>query len=185
LNDLVCIELNIASTAKDLENAQRTEENMAMGFLSNSLLKGAKNKCIDSYLRDVPERYLAAVRSGFPAAPKTILNIHIEMAPKYFHELDVFLRSKGTYSPSEIDGHFLHAESIALATACKQLNLDYEQTETVLSDKAYELAESLYDESLSPEQNFSRVQSGRDLNAKSVMYRNWVLIAFRYLSQQE
>ncbi len=157
---------------------------MAMGFLTNGLLKGIKNKCIDSYLRDVPDRYLAAVRSGFPAMPKTIVNIHIELAPKYFHELDVFLRSKGIYSPSEIDGHFLNAESIALATACKKLNLDYEETETFLSDKAYELAESFYDESLSPEQNFSRVQGGRELKGKSVMYRDWVFTAFRYLSQQ-
>ena len=143
-----------------------------------------KNKCIDSYLSDIPNRYGAAVRAGFPALPKTIVNIHIELAPNYFNELDA-LRYKGSYSPTEIEGHYLHAEAMALATVCEQLDLDYEETEGILSDRAYDLAQSFYNESLTPEQNFSRIIGGKELKGKSVMYQNWVLNAFRFIAQAE
>ena len=156
-----------------------------MGFLSNKLLEGTRNKCIDYYLSEIPERYRAAVRAGFPALPKTIVNIHIEMATRYFDELEIRLRSKGSYSQTEIEGYFLHAEAIALATACNQLNLDYEECEGILSDTAYDLAAYHYSEKLTPRENFSRISGGAELSGKSRMYRSWVSKAFEFIAQDE
>jgi len=156
-----------------------------MGFWSARLLEGTKNKCIDSYLRDISESYRSAIRSGFPALPKTIVNIHIELAPSYFNELDVFLRVKGNFSQTEIDGHFLDAEAKALATVCRLLGLEYEQAEDILSDRAYDLANSHFDASLTPHENFSKISRGRELSGKSVMFRHWVLNAFKFINDRE
>ena len=154
-----------------------------MGFMSNKLLEGTRNKCIDYYLSEIPDRYRAAIRAGFPALPKTIVNIHIEMAAKYFDELENRLRYKGSYSQTEIEGHFLHAEAIALATACNQLHLDYEECEGILSDTAYDLASSHYNKKLTPEENFSKISGGNELSGKSRMYRSWVYNAFKFIAQ--
>ena len=156
-----------------------------MGFLSGKLLQGTKNKCVDSYLNEIPGMYQAALRAGFPASPITVVNIHIEMAPRFFDELDVFLRIKNKFSPMEIDEHFLHAESIALATLCRNLGFDYEQAEDLLSDKAYDLADSFFNESLTPEENFSRISRGKELGGKSVLFRHWVMRAFEFIYAQE
>ena len=156
-----------------------------MGFWSGKLLQGTKHKCVDLYLSDIPGRYRAAIRAGFPASPETLVNIHIELAPRYFQDLDVFLTIKNNFSSAEIDEHFIHAESMALATACRDLGLEYEQAEDVLSNKAYELADSHFDESLTPIKNFSKISGGRELSGKSVMYRHWVLRAFEFISSQE
>jgi hypothetical protein len=156
-----------------------------MGFWSARLLEGTKNKCINSYLRDVSQSYRAAVRSGFPALPKTIANIHVELAPSYFNELDVYLRVKGNFSLAEIDGHLIDAEAKALATVCQMLGFDFEQAEDILSDRAYDLADSSFDTNLTPQENFKKISSGKELNGKSVLYRHWVLKAFKFIKDQE
>lgn len=156
-----------------------------MGFWSGRLLEGTKNKCIDYYLSEIPDRYRAAIRSGFPSQPQTIVNIHIEMAPRFFNELEIFLRIKGNYSPSEIDGHFLDAEAKALATVCKKIGLEYEQAEDCLSDKAYDLADSQFDKNLTPNENFKKISGGKELSGKSVLFRHWVLRAFEFIHAQE
>jgi hypothetical protein len=156
-----------------------------MGFWSVRLLEGTKNKCINYYLSDMAERYRAAIRSGFSDSPHTIVNIHIELAPNYFHDLDVFLRFKGNFSPSEIDAHFLDAEAKALATICKKFGHSYEEVESIISDKAYDLAEIHFDVSLTPQENFSRLSSGKELSRKSVLFRQWVLVAFNFIQDQE
>lgn len=156
-----------------------------MGFLSNKLLEDTRNKCLDYYLSEIPDRYRAAVRAGFPALPKTIVNLHIEMATRYFDELEIRLRYKGSYSQTEIEGNLIHAEAIALATACNQLNLDYEECEGILSDTAYDLAASRYNEKLTPSENFSKISGGSDLSGKSRMYRSWVYNALNFIAQDE
>jgi hypothetical protein len=168
-----------------LEIQFSSSHDIHMGFLTSKLLQGTKHKCIDSYLSDMFNRYLAAIKAGFPALPITVVNIHIEMAPSYFQELDVFLRIKNNFSPIEIDEHFLHAESMALATLCRNLGFEYEQAEDVLSDKAFDLADSFFDESLTPQENFSRISRGKELAGKSVLFRQWVLRAFEFIYAQE
>jgi len=156
-----------------------------MGFWASKLLQGTKNKCIDSYLGEIPKQYQAAVRAGFPASPITIVNIHIEIAPRFFQELEVFLRVKNNFPPMEIDEHFIHAESMALATICRDLGFDYEQADDILSDKAYDLADSFFDQSLTPQENFSRISGRSELSGKSVLFRHWVFRAFEFISTQE
>lgn len=156
-----------------------------MGFWSAKLLEGTKNKCINFYLREVSKSYGAAIRSGFPELPKTIVDIHIELAPSFFSELDFFLRVRGNYSQTEIDGHFLDAEARALATVCKRLGLEYEQAEDILSDRAYDLADSCFDANLTPQENFVKLSGGKELMGKSVLYRHWVLSALKFINEQE
>lgn len=149
------------------------------------LLEGERNECIDYYLSEIPDRYLAAVRAGFPALPKTLVNIHVEMAARCFDKLEIRLRYKCSYSQTEIEGNLVHAEAITLATACNQLNLDYEECEGILSDTAYDLAASHYNEKLTPRENFSKISGGSDLSGKSRMYRSWVSNAFNFIAQDE
>ena len=153
-----------------------------MGFWSAKLLEGTKNKCIDTYLSEVGQGFRSATEiAGFPKSAQTILNIHIEIAPQFFSELDAFLRFKGDYSPSEIDGHFLDAEAKALSTICAKLGLDFEVVEGLMSDSAYDLAESKYDKKHSPQENFARIRNEKQLKGKSVMWRHTVLKAFEFI----
>lgn len=155
-----------------------------MGFWSDRLLEGTKIKCINYYLGDMAERYRAAIRSGFSDLPITLVNIHIELAPNYFHELDTFLRIKSNYSPTEIDAHFLDAEARALEIICEKLGFDYEEVEEFLSDKAYDLAEANFDAGFTPQENFSRLRTGKELNGKSVLFRQWVIAALNFIYAQ-
>ena len=156
-----------------------------MGFLTGKLLQGTKHKCVDFYLDEIPSMYNAAVRAGSPKSLITVVNIHIEMAPRFFDELDVFLRIKNKFSNEEIEHHFLHAEAMALATLCRNLGFEYEQAEDVLSDKAFDLADSHFDDSLSPQQNFAKISRGKELSGKSVLFRQWVMKAFEFIHAQE
>ncbi|MEN9304778.1 MAG: hypothetical protein RLY76_46 [Actinomycetota bacterium] len=155
-----------------------------MGFLSNKLLEGTKNKCIDGYLSKVVHDFRFATNTGVSDSEKTLVNIHIEMATQFFEELDIFLRIKNKFPQVEIDRHFLDAESKALATACRMLNLDFDFALGLLSDKAYELAEKKYNKKLTYLENFGKVRNDKELSGKSVMWRHSVLTAFKYIEQQ-
>ena len=156
-----------------------------MGFLSNKLLEGTKVKCINKYLSEILTRYGSAVRAGFSDSAETLLNIHIEMAPQFFEELDVFLRIKNVFPQEEIDGHFLDAEVRALATVCKKLNLDFDSVQGSMTDKAYEFAEAKYNSSFTYVENFGKIRNQRELKSKSIMWRHSVLTSFKFIEQQE
>jgi hypothetical protein len=82
-----------------------------MGVFQKALLKGTKNKCANLYVEEVVRRFRSAVRSNFPHSPKTLFNIHNELASNLFSELDIFLRIKNNYSIAEIDAHFFSSNS--------------------------------------------------------------------------
>ena len=181
VNPLVGID-NYAQFERVLVKRLFFRNNTEMGFWSTKLLDGTKNKCIDAYLGEIAQRFRSATEiAGFPKSPQTILNIHIAMAPQFFSELDVFLRIKGNYSPLEIDGHFLDSEAKALATVCAKLGLDFEEVEGLMSDSAYDLAESNYDKKISPQENFAKIKNGKELKGTSVMWRHTVLKAFEFI----
>lgn len=155
-----------------------------MGFLSNKLLEGTKNKCIDAYLSKVVNNYRYATNTVVSDSEKTLVNIHIEMAPQFFEELEIFLRVKNKFPQTEIDGHFLDAENKALATACKMLNLDFDFALGLLTDQAYELAQKKYNKNFTYLENFEKIRNDKELSGKSVMWRFSVRSGFKYIEQQ-
>ena len=155
-----------------------------MGVFQNALLKGTKNKCANLYVEEVVRRFRSAVRSNFPHSPKTLFNIHNELASNLFSELDIFLRIKNNYSIAEIDAHFFHAEAIGLDKACSQLNIDYEELVGLMSDVAMNLARSKYEKELSVQDNFAKIKGGKELKGKSVMFRSTVLSALELIEQE-
>jgi hypothetical protein len=65
------------------------------------------------------------------------------------------------------------------------LGLEYEQAEDILSNRAYDLADSYFDASLTPQENFSKLSVRQELKGKSVLYRHWVMNAFKFINDQE
>lgn len=154
-----------------------------MGFFSTKLLEGTKNKCINWYLDEIVDMYKSAVRSGFPDSESTLLNIHKNMSPQYFAELEVFLRIKNDFTQEAIDGHFLDAENKALATACAKLNLNFNSVFGLMTDSAIEFAESKFNRKLSYIENFEKVKKEKELKDKSVLWRHSVFTAFKFIEE--
>jgi hypothetical protein len=173
------------SNTRNIAKWLRLGKNIEMGFLANKLLEGTKNKCIDGYLDKIVTSYRSATRAGFSDSEKTLLNIHIEMAPLFFGELDNFLRIKNKFPQTVIDGHFLDAESKALASACKKLNIDFDFVYGLMTDEAYELALDKYNNKFTYLENFGKVRNEKELKGKSVMWRHSVLAAFKFIEQQD
>ena len=154
-----------------------------MGFLAERLLEGTKNKCYDNYLIEIVRRYRSALRAGFSESPNLILNIHNEIAQRFFEELGLFLRNRNI-PQTVIDEHYLDAEVKALATACERLNLDFDSVLGLITDSAHDLAAQKFNRKLSYLDNFAQIRNEKELKNMSVLWRWNVLTALKYIEEE-
>jgi len=155
-----------------------------MGYLSNKIRQGAIQKCINNYLKDIPDHAKFLMSTQNFVSVKALAISHIHRARQHFNDLEIFLLYKEKIDSRELGDHLLLAEKTALESACKALKIKYGEVLEEVTINASAFAKTNYN-GTSADTLIKKLGGGDKMSGKSSLWRQIVFSEILYLAESE
>lgn len=153
-----------------------------MGILSNKLRQGTIQKCINQYLKDIPDHAKFLINVHNYSRHQALVISHIHRARQYFNDLEVFLLYKERINPQELGDHLLIAEKMALEKASNVLKISFDDVFEEIINNANLFASSSFD-GTPVERLIPALRGGAGMSGKSSLWRQLVISEILALSE--
>jgi len=144
-----------------------------MGYLSNKIRQGAIQKCINNYLKDIPDHAKFLMSTQNFVTVKALAISHIHRARQHFNDLEVILLYKEKIDSRELGDHLLVAEKKALEFASKALKIKFSDVFEEITSNASIFAKANYD-GTSADNLIKKLGRGNKMSGKSSLWRQIV-----------
>ena len=155
-----------------------------MGYLSNKIRQGAIQKCINNYLKDIPDHAKFLMSTQNFVTVKALAISHIHRARQHFNDLEVILLYKEKIDSRELGDHLLVAEKKALEFASKALKIKFSDVFEEITSNASIFAKANYD-GTSADTLIKKLGRGNKMSGKSSLWRQIVFSEILYLAESE